>query len=49
MPIHQLLVHADDDNILGGSVRTIKNNILGGSVRTIKNTETLIVTGKGLD
>jgi hypothetical protein len=37
MPIHQLLVHADDDNILGGSVRTIKN------------TETLIVTGKGLD
>jgi hypothetical protein len=38
MPIHQLLVHADDDNILDGSVRTIK-----------KNTEGLFVTSKGLD
>jgi hypothetical protein len=38
MLIHQLLVHADDINILGGSIRTIK-----------KNTEALIVTSKGLD
>jgi hypothetical protein len=38
MPIHQLLVYADDVNILDGSVRTIK-----------KNTEALVVTGERLN
>jgi hypothetical protein len=33
--IHQLLVYADDVNILGGSIHAIK-----------KNTETLVVTSK---
>jgi len=38
MPIHQLLVNADDVNISDGSVRTIK-----------KNTKALFVTSKGRD
>ena len=33
---HQLLVYADDINVLGGRVHTIK-----------KNTEALLVSGKG--
>jgi hypothetical protein len=32
---HQLLVNADDDNLLGGSVHTIK-----------KNTETFVIASK---
>ena len=35
---HQLLVYADDDNILGGSILTMKNN-----------TETFLIVSKEID